>query len=182
MKLSPKVKKVWNIVTTVVVCIVVAVAACLFLPKLFGVKTYYVISGSMEPTIPTGSIIYVVDKDFSKVKKGDILTYRSGSAIVTHRAYRIFTDTDGKITSIQTKGDANSTPDGGGEEATSGNLTKTNLIGQTVLWIPLLGYVSWFVQTGPGIFAVVALGAVILIAIILPEVLFEKDKDDKNDD
>lgn len=179
MKISPKVKKAFNIATTVLVVIIVFIAAALFLPNVFGIKSYYVISGSMEPTIPTGSLIYVVDKDFQSVKVGDILTYKSGSAVVTHRAYEIFTDADGKITSIRTKGDANSSPDG---SETEGNVKQGNLIGQTVFWIPLLGYIAYFVQTGAGIYFVIGLAALVILMIIVPDLLDDKDdKDDKGD-
>ena len=45
---------------------------------------YVVMSGSMEPTIPTGSIV-VVDGRKKERKPGDIITYRRGSVVVTHR-------------------------------------------------------------------------------------------------
>ena len=54
-------KKVWNIFTTVIVVLVVIFAVLLIGVRLFGVQVYSVISGSMEPEYPVGSLIYVKD-------------------------------------------------------------------------------------------------------------------------
>ena len=55
-------------------------AAVLIIPGLFGIKTYYVVSGSMEPQIPVGSMIYVRECEPSKLKEGDIITFSSGNS------------------------------------------------------------------------------------------------------
>ena len=52
-------KKIWNVISTVLVVLVVLLAVALVGVRLVGIKTYAVISGSMEPTYPTGSLLYV---------------------------------------------------------------------------------------------------------------------------
>ena len=45
---------------------------------------YVVLSGSMEPEIPTGSVV-VVDGRKKEWNPGDVITYRRGNMVVTHR-------------------------------------------------------------------------------------------------
>ena len=59
-------------------------------PFFFGYATYFVLSGSMEPTIMTHDVIIVEQiNDPSELKKGDIVTFVSGEQyrgmVVTHR-------------------------------------------------------------------------------------------------
>ena len=68
-------KKVWNIFTTVIVVLVVIFAVLLIGVRLFGVQVYSVISGSMEPEYPVGSLIYVKDINPSEIEVNDVITY-----------------------------------------------------------------------------------------------------------
>ena len=43
-------KRIWNIVTSALVALVVLLAVVLVGVRLFGLRTYAVMSGSMEPT------------------------------------------------------------------------------------------------------------------------------------
>ena len=54
-----KFKKIWNVVSTVLVAAVVLLAVLLVGVRLFGLQVYTVLSGSMEPAYPVGSLIYV---------------------------------------------------------------------------------------------------------------------------
>ena len=68
-------KKVWDIVSTLLVIAVVVFAVLLVGVRLFDVQVFSVISGSMEPEYPVGSLIYVKDVDPSEIKVGDVITY-----------------------------------------------------------------------------------------------------------
>ena len=57
--MSKRVQKVWNAVTTVLVILVVVLALLLVGVRLVGLRPMCVLSGSMEPTYHTGSLIYV---------------------------------------------------------------------------------------------------------------------------
>ena len=55
--MSQSLKKIWNIISSVLVALVVLVAVALVGVRLVGLKTYVVVSGSMEPTYHTGSLL-----------------------------------------------------------------------------------------------------------------------------
>jgi signal peptidase I len=81
-------------------------------PRFLPYQALIVRSGSMEPTIPTGSVVFYTKKDASAVKVGDIIVFsRPGvpNEKVTHRVYKIGTSATGKY--FITKGDANGAPD-----------------------------------------------------------------------
>ena len=158
-------KKVWNIFTTVIVVLVVIFAVLLFGVRLFGVQVYSVISGSMEPEYPVGSLIYVKDINPSEIEVNDVITYVLPSETPsTHRVVRI--DEENQL--FYTKGDANETEDGA-------PVHFKNLIGTPVFKIPYLGYVAYYIQHPPGMYIAIAAGAVLLILVFLPD-LFKKDK------
>lgn len=158
-------KKVWNIFTTVIVVLVVIFAVLLIGVRLFGVQVYSVISGSMEPEYPVGSLIYVKEVDPSEIEVNDVITYVLPSETPsTHRVVRI--DEENQL--FYTKGDANETEDGA-------PVHFKNLIGTPVFKIPYLGYVAYYIQHPPGMYIAIATGAVLLILVFLPD-LFKKDK------
>lgn len=99
-----------------------------FIPRVTQLKTFSVVSGSMEPDIPTGSLVYVKDVSKEELKENDVITFygRQGS-IVTHRIQSI--ESDG----IVTKGDAN-------EDVDLAKVRESQIIGKVILSIPLLGY------------------------------------------
>ena len=60
MKTKPTgAKRVWNIVSGVLIAIMVVLVVMLVGVRLIGYQPYCVLSGSMEPTYHTGSLIYV---------------------------------------------------------------------------------------------------------------------------
>ena len=104
-----------------------------FIPAIFGYKPLVVISGSMEPKLKVGSILYYHKEDINNFEKGDILVYTTKSYIISHRIVEI--SEDGFIT----KGDANKTID-------SNEVFKEQVLGKGVNWcIPLLGYYSDYI-------------------------------------
>ena len=72
-----------------------------------GINVTVSLSESMEPSIKTNSVILTADKDFSKLKKGDIISYDTEEVdkMVMHRIYQ--TTNKG----YYTKGDNNETID-----------------------------------------------------------------------
>lgn len=81
-------------------------------PKLFPYQALVVRSGSMAPTIPTGSVVFYHKVAAAKVKVGQIIVFaRPGQTgeRVTHRVYKISTGPTGRF--FETKGDANGSPD-----------------------------------------------------------------------
>lgn len=81
-------------------------------PRFLPYQALIVRSGSMAPTIPTGSVVFYTKKDASKVKIGDIIVFsRPGvpNEKVTHRVVKIGSSSTGRF--FTTKGDANGAPD-----------------------------------------------------------------------
>lgn len=79
-------------------------------PDLFGYKPLIVLTGSMEPTIHTGDLIFAKVKDSKELKEDDVISFRNEeNTVTTHRIIEIV-DQDGKQY-FKTKGDANNTED-----------------------------------------------------------------------
>lgn len=167
MTLSKKFKKVWNAVTTVIVALVVAMAVLLVGLRVFGLQTYTVLSGSMEPAYPTGSLLYVKKTAPEEVKVGQPITFvmNEDLLVATHRVVEI----DAENQRFYTKGDANDAVDGS-------PVHFNNLIGVPVFSIPYLGYVVNYIQKPPGLYAALAAGALLLFLMLLPELLDSRTK------
>lgn len=172
-------KKIWNIITTVIVVIVVVFAVLLVGLRLVGVQVYSVISGSMEPEYPVGALIYVKEVDPAEVKVGDVITFvLSNDMPATHRVIAI----DAENQHFYTRGDENFNID-----ETTGEKIYTedppvhfkNLIGKPIFKIPFLGYVAYYVQHPPGMYIALAVGAIILALAFLPDIFAKTDKTEK---
>ena len=79
------------------------------LPSFLGIKSFVIVSESMEPTIMTNDIIFMVDTSKENLEVGDIISFRTGDYINTHRIVRI-EEKNGEEIYI-TKGDNNSNED-----------------------------------------------------------------------
>ena len=167
MQMPKSVKKVWDAVTTVLVVLVVLFAVFLMGSRLMGMQVFNVISGSMEPTYSVGDLIYVKTVDPDAVKVGDPITFvlNEDLVVATHRVVAI--DSEGRW--FYTKGDAN-------EHEDAAPVHFNNLVGVPVFSIPLLGYVSAYIQSPPGTYVAIGFGAVLLLAVFLPDLMTGKDK------
>ena len=165
-------KRVWSVLTTILVVLVVAVALLLVGLRIFGLRTFSVLSGSMEPTYHTGSLIFVQPKEAQEIKVGDPISFVMNDDLVvaTHRVTKVETDSEGVIF-FTTKGDANRFEDGS-------PVHEANLIGKAVFSIPLLGYVVSYVRTPPGTYVAVAAGALLILILFIPELVkaFRKER------
>ena len=129
-----------------------------------GVSLFRVVTGSMEPTIPTGSILVAQDADAEEIGVDDVVCFRSrivGSSgvVITHRVVGTYTDANG-TRCLRTKGDANLSVD-------AQPVTQDNLIGR-VIWhtgdgSKMAGIVA-FLTSDYGFLACIVL-PVILVAV-----------------
>jgi len=104
------------------------------IPLLLGAQTYTVLTGSMQPGMPPGTLVAVRPTPIDTVRVGDVITYqiRSGDpAVVTHRVVGSTLSTGGDRLLI-TRGDAN--------DADDPPVQSAQLRGTVVLAVPLLGY------------------------------------------
>ena len=79
------------------------------IPSFLGLKSFVIISASMEPTIMTGDAIFVKELEKSEIKKRDIISFHEDNDIITHRITKI-TKNNG-VTEYTTKGDNNKNED-----------------------------------------------------------------------
>ena len=165
MQMPKKVKKIWDTVTTTLVILVVIFAIFLMGSRLVGLQVFNVISGSMEPTYSVGDLLYVKTVDPGSVKVGDPITFvlNEDLVVATHRVVAV----DRENRQFVTKGDANETED-------ANPVHFNNLVGVPVFAIPLLGYVSAYIQNPPGMYVAIAFGVVLLAAVFLPDLLSKK--------
>ena len=61
-------------------------------PDFMGYKPFIVLSGSMEPGIMTGDMVFVKNTDTGNLQKGDVIAYKSGEAVITHRIIDVTTE------------------------------------------------------------------------------------------
>src|SRR5260221_2790067 len=136
-------------ISTIMVTIVSMVAFLLITSKvpLFGIRTFTVVTGSMQPTVSVGSIIFT--KTMNTYHVGDVIAFQKGDVTISHR---IVTAKNGIYT---TKGDANNTPD-------STPVTMHDVVGKTIAFLPAIGKFAYFLKTLPGF----------LLFIVLPTLLF----------
>ncbi|WP_370544001.1 signal peptidase I [Frigoribacterium sp. VKM Ac-1396] len=82
-------------------------------PKAAGATPLTVLTGSMEPRLPPGTLIVVAPTPVDEIRLGDVVTYQIESGrpeVISHRVTEIVSSSDGG-TAFVTKGDANSEPD-----------------------------------------------------------------------
>lgn len=99
----------WLVILTCCAILVVAV----LVPRVAGAVPYAVMTGSMKPALPPGTLVVVKPVDPAKISIGDVITYQLESGrptVVTHRV--IGTGIGGtNETRFRTKGDASGAPD-----------------------------------------------------------------------
>ena len=105
----------------------------IFIPKLFGYNPLVVISGSMEPTLKVGGLLYYEEIDINDFKEKDILVYELKDHIISHRVIEHLDN------GFITKGDANNSYD-------SSIVSDNQVLGRGTNWsIPFLGYYADFI-------------------------------------
>lgn len=112
------------------------------IPQLFGYEPYGILSNSMEPTLPVGSVIYVKSYEPSKLKEGDMITFQTSilaANVATHRIVH-HDQTKQRFT---TKGDHNDAID-------ASFVPYENVRGIVVICIPYLGEFYQFVNSPLG--------------------------------
>lgn len=126
-------------------------------PSVFGYKPFIVLSGSMEPNIKKGDLIFVKKTDASKLKVSDVVAFRnSDNTVTTHRITKVIKTSSNVC--FETKGDNNNVPD---EEA----ICKSSIEGKYVSRISKVGNAIIFVQEPLG-FAVMMLTLFIICILI----------------
>lgn len=170
MEKNKKYKKYWDIGSTVIVTLTVIAAVLLMGARLIGLQVFTILSGSMEPNYSKGDLIYVQKVDVNSIQENDVITFvlNEDLVVATHRVVRI----DAAKQHFYTKGDANTIEDGE-------PVHFKNVLGTPVFRIPLLGYVSNYIQNPPGMYVTIGVGAILLILVFMPNPFAKKKGDQK---
>lgn len=122
--------------------------------NLFGYTFFEVATGSMNPTIQVGDVIVV--KITKQIEENDIIVYKDGKSIITHRLIKKESD------ELIAKGDANNSEDK--------PIQEDMILGRVVKIIPKLGI--WRkILTSPEI-----VGLIIVLIIIFSLVFMNTSK------
>lgn len=144
------------------VFLVIVTLALLLVASFFPFHNWYqvkvVLSGSMEPTIPVGSVVFI--KPAPRYQVGDVITFGRDTRTqipVTHRVVEITSESRASQTFV-TKGDAN-------EDSDPGTTVSRDVIGKVFLTIPYIGFAMEFAKTPLGfVLLVVVPGAIIALS------------------
>lgn len=126
--------KIKNLIFNILYILVI-IYLLIFIPSFWGHKPLVVISGSMEPTLKVGGILYYHEEELSNFKKDDILVYKTRNHIISHRVV------ENLDTGFITKGDANKSND-------SDIIENERVLGKGTNWcIPYIGLYADFIYT-----------------------------------
>ncbi|WP_228479744.1 signal peptidase I [Microbacterium abyssi] len=122
----------WVAFTVVMVVLAVAIV----IPRLLGAVPLAVLTSSMEPTLPPGTLVVVKPVDPEALGVGDVVTFQPVSddpLLVTHRIVGVGYQADGEIT-FTTRGDNNGIDD----EPIAG----AQVMGEVIYSVPFVGYAT----------------------------------------
>ena len=109
-----------------------------------------VVSGSMSPMIKAGDVILISKVKLEEIKEQDIITFRKGKTLITHRIIEI------ENNSFKTKGDAN-------EDSDIELVKAGQVVGKVILIFPYLGYLGHFIRTLPGFLLFICIPGILII-------------------
>lgn len=150
-----KIRYFGKILYWIVLFVLIAGAGFIAIPMLhtdYNYKIMTVLSGSMEPSIPTGSLVVV--RPEKTYQKGEVISFKNPldlKSIVTHRIYKLSL-LEG---SYVTKGDANKVPD-------LSEVRKGNILGKVTYSVPYVGYFAEFTKTKNGLVLIVMVTTLII--------------------
>ncbi|MGG0275725.1 signal peptidase I SipW [Bacillus rhizoplanae] len=160
-------KLVWKIFSNIISFVLFTIMVCLAFvaisskasggaPTVMGYQFKTVLSGSMEPTFLTGSIIAIEPtKDGSKYKKGDVITFKEDNKLITHRIIDV-QNIDGKVF-YETKGDNNNGPD-------LRPVPAENVVGKYAdITVPYVGYLLSYANSKAGAALLLIIPGVLLL-------------------
>ena len=165
-------KKICGALSTLLLIILALLAAVMIIPHFMGYKSMAVLTGSMEPNYPVGSLVFIKETDPEDIEVNDVITYQlSGDTVVTHRVVAVDRDQQ----QFTTKGDANSAEDGA-------PIPYSSVVGKAYLNLPYIGFISIYAKTPIGIGVICGVLVIIILLTFLPEIFSpEEESDDRHD-
>jgi signal peptidase len=152
-------------VNLVFVCLLLGMAFTMVAPLWTDWGFRAVVSGSMEPAIPIGSLVVVEPTDPTSIRYGDVVTFESPEErgmVVTHRVIEVNGPADGRL--FRTQGDAN-------DDVDLVQVPAENVLGQVRFHLPYLGYLAQYIRTRQGWLYLVLIPGAALVVIELARIL-----------
>lgn len=137
-----------NILGTLILASVILTCIPITIPRLMGYEVYNIVSGSMEPSIPVGSLVYVQAAVPSDIREGEVIAYHGGGSTITHRVVQNRL-VEGEFI---TKGDANDQED-------INTVPYTSLVGRVKYHVPVVGRFLVIYTSGLGKIYVICFAA-----------------------
>ena len=150
-------------VSGIALVLVVFVALVLIVvPLALHATPFTVLTGSMAPTMPAGTLVVTRPTPVDQIRIGDVVTYQVESnkpGVVTHRVVGLGSTSEGERTFL-TRGDANNVDDD--------PILGVQVRGVVAYSVPYLGFVNtWVGINRPGWLLKAVAGALILYGLIL---------------
>ena len=87
-------KRLWGWLVKAGTLVIAIVAVFVLVPAVLGYARYVIESGSMEPAIPKGSVVYSKPPPAEALKVGEVISYEPPpefhiDSVVTHRIFKI---------------------------------------------------------------------------------------------
>lgn len=160
-----KVKKILYIVLIIIMLPILFVSGVILansyihpdkVPSFFGWKPFIVLSGSMETKIYAGDIAIIKETDNNNLKENDIIAFKKGETVITHRIVKIENKDGKKI--FYTKGDNNNTID-------NETVSIDEIEGVYISKISGLGNVAMYLQTPTGMISCLSIPIALMIVM-----------------
>lgn len=139
MRARKKLAAFCNIIGIVILAVVIAACVPIAAPRFMGYQSYNIMSGSMEPEIPVGSLVYVKPIAPEDIETGDVIAFSSNDSVIVHRTVENHI-VEGEII---TKGDAN-------EQEDMSPVAYQSVLGRVERHIPYLGQLMLILGSGIG--------------------------------
>ena len=166
-------KTILKIINGVILSVTILLAITILTARFMGIQLYTVLSGSMEPEYPTGSLIVVKEIEPSELKEGDVITFRlNANTTATHRIVEIISE--GNNLKFRTKGDAN-------EEADGSPVSEEYVVGTPFLTFPEAGYTANKLQSPEGKKKIITVFAVLMAYVFVTDFFISDKKSKKKD-
>ena len=149
-------KRFFHISGSILLIILILICIPFTIPKAFGLSIYEVITDSMTPKYPVGSVIYVEKAQPEDIKVDDVITFSIGtdtSQVMTHRVVAI----DSENHTFTTKGDAN-------KDVDVSPVAFQRLLGKPMCCIKHMGFLVQLFESSEGR---VFLGVLLVLVFVL---------------
>lgn len=131
-----------------------------FIPQYDG---FVVNSGSMEPEIDTGALLFTYKTGPENIGVADTITFQDEDSYTTHK---VIEKNTGEEITFKTQGIANNSPD-------PGEVTVDEIAGKKLFSIPFLGYVITWAGTTTGIIVLIVIPGIIVAAMEIRKIIAE---------